>query len=436
MITVTSKNRGAAKKLLTLLGHPAAAVRQWTLNTLSHQINVAVNQDMITEFGAKHALSIEPEKRDSEVVPEDAREGQDGQDGDENDNNKDYDAENESEGESESENDSDAEGEGEGEGENESEDEGDSEGEGDSEEEGEEEGEGDSESEDESESESESEEDDNEENDEENNEENDEENDDNENESEDDNEDDDEEIEHDMLGVVLKYIKAGLNVALVGPAGSGKSYIARQVARKLNLDFYVNGAMLSKYDLIGYCDASGKYHSTPAYDALTSGGVHCFDELDASAPDAVVSFNGMTDDQPFFTFPNGQQEKHKDYVAIACMNTYGKGATADYVGRYKQDEAAMSRFVKVYIDCAPAVEKKCGKADIVARVQAVRNACATLCIRHIVSTRMILQADAARKVKVTKAEIDRDIIFAGLDESAITQIKAQMRKDKAAAKGA
>jgi hypothetical protein len=131
----------------------------------------------------------------------------------------------------------------------------------------------------------------------------------------------DEEIFHEMYEVVCKYVDAGLNVAFVGPAGSGKSYLARQVAANKEKEFFVNGAMMSKYDLIGFNDAHGEYHDTPAHNAFVKGGLHCFDELDASAPEAVVAFNGITDDQPFYTFPNGQQNQHEDYVAIACMNT-------------------------------------------------------------------------------------------------------------------
>jgi MoxR-like ATPase len=234
---------------------------------------------------------------------------------------------------------------------------------------------------------------------------------------------------HEMYDVVRKYIDAGLNVALVGPAGTGKSYMARQIAKDLGRDFYVNGAMMSKYDLIGYCDAHGEYHATPAYDAFTKGGVHCFDELDASAPEAVVAFNGMTDDQPFYTFPCGQRDQHDDYVALACMNTYGNGASADYVGRFKQDAASMSRFVRVYIDYDKRIERSlAGKnADILQRVWDLREACTRLAIRHIVSTRMVLFGAKAREAKATRKEIDRDVLFAGLDDNALQQIKAQMR---------
>jgi MoxR-like ATPase len=183
---------------------------------------------------------------------------------------------------------------------------------------------------------------------------------------------------------------------------------------------------MSKYDLIGYNDANGNYHGTPAYDAFTKGGVHTFDEFDASAPDAAVAFNGMTDDQPFYTFPCGQHEKHEDYVAIACMNTWGNGADADYVGRYKQDAAAMNRFVRIYVDYNESVEWAIADKDIVERAHAVRRACQALGIRHVVSTRTIKHMQKARTGGVSNRAIDRDILFAGLNADTIKQIKGQV----------
>ncbi len=240
--------------------------------------------------------------------------------------------------------------------------------------------------------------------------------------------DEDEIIMHPMFETVCKYIEAGLNVALVGPAGTGKSFLAAQVAKKLDRKLYVNGALMSKYDLIGFIDAGGKYHETPAYVAFTTGGIHLFDEYDASSPEAIVAYNAMTDDQPFFTFPCGQVEKHESYTAICTLNTWGQGATADYVGRFKQDGAAMDRLVKVFIDYDVTLEKRLGPKDIVQRVHQLRAAVNELGIRHIVSTRKIIFASKSRAKGVSKAEIDRDILFAGLDVETLKQVKAQMKQ--------
>lgn len=453
-IRIDSTNRGPAKKLLTFCGMDSKQVRTMTVSQLAEALQRCLNNGLITDAQVRQHLSPKSDwKNDDDGSRAGERdESHDDTDDEENqnecdesgttDNTGDNDSESEA-GESseqgESDNDGDDnDGEAETESESESDDsDGDDGDESDSDQQKENDTD-DSDNDDNSKDSDGDKKDDDESDDDESDSESESESESDDDTQEDEQEDDDDsEQKHSVFNRVLKYIRAGLNVALVGPAGTGKSYIARQVADHTGRDFYVNGAMLSKYDLIGYNDAHGTYHSTPAYDAFSHGGLHCFDEMDASSPDAVVSFNGMTDDQPFFTFPCGQVEQHPDYVAIACMNTWGNGASADYVGRYKQDAASMTRFVKVFVDYDPKIEAKiAGKAkDILQRVQALRECCNELGIRHIVSTRMIVQAKAARQAKATKAEIDADILFAGLDDNAIAQLKRavndKIRKAKA-----
>lgn len=453
MISITVQNRGQAKRLLSNW-HKSHDVRNWSLSELQAALQRAVNEQLITMQGVERALNKEviapppAEDRggndDSETPPDtddhEAQNDSDSDDADDGDIDGNAEEHPDSEGEHDpnddvGKNDDDSEdvvadskddGDGEDDDTDSDSDEDDSD---DVSEQRDDDAPQDDSGDDEQDEDKDKDEDEDEQEDDQDEQES-EQRDDSEDESEDE-QDDDSPVDHERLKVVLKYIGAGLNVALVGPAGTGKTFIGQRVADITGRDYHSNGAMMSKYDLIGYKDAHGTYHTTPAHEAFVNGGVHVFDEMDASAPDAVVAFNGMTDDQKYFTFPDGQQVQHEKYVAIACLNTWGNGASADYVGRYKQDAAAMSRFVKVYIGYDPAIEKRCGPKDIVERVQAVRAACEALSIRHIVSTRMIVQATAARKGsaygKATKAEIDRDIIFAGLDDDAIAQIKSQMR---------
>ena len=155
---------------------------------------------------------------------------------------------------------------------------------------------------------------------------------------------------HEIFDVILAYAKAGLPVAMIGPAGTGKSTLTEGLAKELGCEWRGTGAVMSKYDLIGFVDAGGTYHRTPLVDAYDNGGVYCFDELDASVDSAVVAFNAISDRQKHYAFPDGMHNKHENFLPIACMNTFGNGPTAEYVGRFKQDAAAMSRYVKVYMD--------------------------------------------------------------------------------------
>lgn len=134
-----------------------------------------------------------------------------------------------------------------------------------------------------------------------------------------------------------------LNVWLYGPPGTGKTTAARNVAKALNLPFYCNGSLSTKYELIGFIDAGGKYQSTPFRQAWEQGGVYLYDEFDGSDPKAGVAFNAALANG-VMAFPDGMVERHPDCVVIAASNTI-HGATSEFTGRMKPDAATLDRFV-------------------------------------------------------------------------------------------
>ncbi len=178
-----------------------------------------------------------------------------------------------------------------------------------------------------------------------------------------------------------------LNVWLVGPAGSGKTTAAKNVSKALGLPFYFNGAIDNEYKLLGFTDAQGRIVSRPFREAWTKGGVYLFDEVDASLPGAVLAFNAALANGSC-DFPDGNVERHPDCVIIACANTFGSGATSEYVGRMKMDAAFVDRFVQLQWDYDETLERAlCGNDGWVRKVQKVRKAVRDLGIRHVVSPR-------------------------------------------------
>lgn len=177
------------------------------------------------------------------------------------------------------------------------------------------------------------------------------------------------------------------NVWLVGPAGSGKTTAARNIAKALDLPFYFNGAIDNEYKLLGFTDANGRIVSRPFREAWTNGGVYLFDEVDGSLPGAVLAFNAALANGTC-DFPDGNVERHKDCIIIACANTWGTGATSEYVGRMKLDGAFVDRFVQVSWGYDEAMERALtGNDKWVKKVQKVRSAVSALGIKHIVSPR-------------------------------------------------
>ena len=236
---------------------------------------------------------------------------------------------------------------------------------------------------------------------------------------------------HKMFELILSYVGMNLPVMLIGPAGCGKTYLTEQVSKALELAYHAHGAMLTKFDILGFKDASGKYHSTPAYEAYVNGGLHVFDELDASNPEAVVAFNGLTDGQSSYAWPNGTQARHAFYRFIACANTYGVGASAEYVGRFAQDAAVLNRFLRVYLDYDRDLERSLVDNDIAERGWSLRDACAKLGIKHVVSTRSLVMADKMRKGGISRKNIDDHCFFAGLSTENLKQISAEIKRSKA-----
>lgn len=173
------------------------------------------------------------------------------------------------------------------------------------------------------------------------------------------------EILHSQFDKVLQYVANDEPVYLVGPAGSGKNVICKQVANALNLHFYHTNSVTQEYKLIGFTDANGNYQPTPFYEAFTKGGLFMLDEMDASIPETLIILNATIANR-YFTFPApiGQVEAHPNFRVIAAGNTIGHGADNDYVGRTQLDYSTLTRFGYILIDYCVEIENKVAGGDI------------------------------------------------------------------------
>ena len=162
---------------------------------------------------------------------------------------------------------------------------------------------------------------------------------------------------HEKFTDVLRVVSAGLFPWLTGGAGVGKTTIAQQVAEVLDLPFDAEGfcAQSSKSELKGYKDGNGLYNSTKFRERFEQGGVYLLDEIDGANPNILLALNSALSNG-FMAFPDGTVKRHKDFIAIACANTYGNGATAEYVGRQVIDGASIDRFVKMDIPIDTTME--------------------------------------------------------------------------------
>lgn len=161
---------------------------------------------------------------------------------------------------------------------------------------------------------------------------------------------------HDCFQTVLKCAAARMNIYLHGPAGTGKSTLAEHIAKALNLPFEWCQALQDKSEFEGFVDANGVYHETAFYRAFKNGGVFLMDELDSTAAEVLVPFNGATA-QRKFCFPNGEKvEAHKDFICLAAGNTKGRGGNEAYNGRFQLDASTLDRFAFVFVDYCKEID--------------------------------------------------------------------------------
>jgi hypothetical protein len=165
-------------------------------------------------------------------------------------------------------------------------------------------------------------------------------------------------VQHHKFENLLKIVGANLPVFMVGPAGTGKTAGAEKAASSLGLDFYAMsvGSQTSKSDIFGYKDAQGNYHGTAFRDAYEKGGVFLLDEADAGNANVLVGLNAALSNGYVF-FPDKVIKMHDNFRMVATANTFGTGASRQYVGRNQLDAATLDRFTVLTWDIDMHIEE-------------------------------------------------------------------------------
>lgn len=261
--------------------------------------------------------------------------------------------------------------------------------------------------------------------------------------------DHDETLMHHAFPALMAAVNAGVNVMLVGPAGSGKTTAAEKAAELLETPFYFTGALDTKYGLTGFIDAQGRVIETPFVKAYRDGGLFLFDEIDGSVAGAILSFNAALANG-HADLPSGMVPRHKEFRCIAAANTFGRGADRQYVGRQQLDAASLDRFVildwdydtgleaamigaprpddapspvtvKPVTDPAIAQQKAAQWFDHVRRM---RNGVSKAKIRHVVSPRATVHGAKLLAAGWSWDMVEQGALWKGLDADSIQKVKA------------
>jgi len=198
-------------------------------------------------------------------------------------------------------------------------------------------------------------------------------------------------VMHEKFQEALLFAVAKIPLYLVGPAGSGKNHLVKQLAETLGLEMYFTNTVTQEHKLTGFTDAMGTYHESQFYKAFKYGGLFMLDEIDASIPETLVVLNSAIANGYFdFPAPIGKVEAHENFRVVAAGNTFGYGADAQYVGRNQLDAASLDRFAVIYMDYSPEIEEdKCPDEELLKFLRDYRMAAIKNGILTVVSYRAI-----------------------------------------------
>jgi len=157
---------------------------------------------------------------------------------------------------------------------------------------------------------------------------------------------------HKLAAYVLKLARARVPIMLIGPAGTGKSRLLRDVAEllgnEMGMDFpYGETPMTAGATpswLVGSYTLEG-FRTRPFLEIYSAGGLFNFEEIDAADPNLLLVTNNALAADSFFNPANGEMySKSGNFVAACTANTFGLGANRAYTGRERLDAATIDRW--------------------------------------------------------------------------------------------
>lgn len=156
----------------------------------------------------------------------------------------------------------------------------------------------------------------------------------------------------------LSVLMSGDNLFMVGPPGTGKTTLTKQLAKALGVErrFISCSPDMSTTRLAGYMHATGGYVSTGCRDAFETGKLFLLDEGDKGNP-GVLAWTHTALENGECEFPDAIVERHENNYWCVAANTYGRGATTNYIGSNKLDDAFIDRFSFVPLDIDEALEE-------------------------------------------------------------------------------
>jgi hypothetical protein len=154
------------------------------------------------------------------------------------------------------------------------------------------------------------------------------------------------------------------NVLVTGPAGCGKSKMAKEMAVALKTKFFT----ISFSGGVRYAqvfgttqikkDGSTEWVPSELLRAVQKPGLVLLDEIFAADANVLIGLNSLLEtDSRSFLSPIGEIKVHKDCRFIACANTLGRTKDNKHRGAQRADDSLLDRFCVVHMSYDTEVEK-------------------------------------------------------------------------------
>lgn len=220
----------------------------------------------------------------------------------------------------------------------------------------------------------------------------------------------------DTLLDLIALMSKGLDVALVGPAGCGKTHMMLKAAELTGRECTITTAPQMPYDLTGFVHGLGERVETAFTEAFTQGKVAGVDEADRASEDALIAIHAPIANRTMYLPGLGQTPAAEGFQVVMTMNTYGLGMDEDYNTAHQLDTATRDRLVFLPVDFDPRIDAEMCDGDerLYRFVQAWRSAAA-----DAEATHAVLSYRTERRL----AEISRDPRFGRIRALEIALVK-------------
>jgi MoxR-like ATPase len=165
---------------------------------------------------------------------------------------------------------------------------------------------------------------------------------------------------------IASLVKAKIPVLMVGPAGSGKSRMGREIAKEMNVTYSVfsfSGGIryAQAYIRTRLVNGDTVDELSPLLQSIQQPGVIHIEEIFSADPEVLIGLNSLLEDGELMT-PAGLVKVHEDCSIMASANTNGRSVSRQYTGAKRVDDSTLNRWSQIDVDYSAEVEAGLVKA--------------------------------------------------------------------------